>query len=50
MGARDAVYLLEKLGLTVQMNGIGLVKQQSLPAGSQITPGSPVMLSLGITK
>ncbi len=50
MGARDAVYLLEKLGLHVQLSGIGLVKQQSLPAGSKITPGSPVLLSLGISK
>lgn len=48
MGARDAVYLLEKLGLTVTITGVGLVKQQSLAPGSRILPGSPVMLSLGL--
>ncbi len=47
MGARDAVYRLEKLGARVQINGVGLVKQQSIPAGTIIKPGTPVMLSLG---
>jgi cell division protein FtsI (penicillin-binding protein 3) len=47
MGASDAVYRLEKLGLKVQINGVGLVKQQSLPAGSKLSPGSPILLSLG---
>jgi cell division protein FtsI (penicillin-binding protein 3) len=47
MGASDAVYRLEKLGVKVQINGVGLVKQQSLPAGSKFLPGMPVLLSLG---
>ena len=47
MGASDAVYRLEKLGVKVQINGVGLVKQQSLPAGSKILPGTPILLSLG---
>jgi cell division protein FtsI (penicillin-binding protein 3) len=47
MGASDAVYRLEKLGLKVQISGVGLVKQQSLPAGSKLLPGSPILLSLG---
>jgi cell division protein FtsI (penicillin-binding protein 3) len=47
MGASDAVYRLEKLGVRVQLNGVGLVKKQSLPAGSKIVPGMPVLLSLG---
>ncbi len=47
MGASDAVYRLEKLGVRVQLNGVGLVKKQSLPAGSKILPGMPVLLSLG---
>ncbi len=48
MGLSDAVFRLEKLGLSVQFNGVGLVKQQSLPAGSKILPGTPVLLSLGL--
>jgi cell division protein FtsI (penicillin-binding protein 3) len=48
MGLRDAVYILEKRGIKVQFSGVGLVKEQSLPAGSKITPGTPVLLSLGL--
>ena len=47
MGASDAVYRLEKLGVKVQINGVGLVKKQSLPAGSTFLPGSQILLSLG---
>lgn len=47
MGASDAVYRLEKLGVKVQISGVGLVKQQSLAAGSKFLPGMPVLLSLG---
>jgi cell division protein FtsI (penicillin-binding protein 3) len=47
MGASDAVYRLEKLGVQVQISGVGLVKEQSLPAGSKIFPGTPILLSLG---
>lgn len=48
MGARDAVYMLEKTGMKVQLTGVGLVKQQSVPPGSKIEPGTPILLSLGI--
>lgn len=48
MGARDAVYRLEKLGVKVQLKGLGLVKQQSLPAGTEVKPGMPILLSLGL--
>ena len=47
MGASDAVFRLEKLGVKVQINGVGLVNKQSLPAGSKILPGTPILLSLG---
>jgi cell division protein FtsI (penicillin-binding protein 3) len=50
MGVRDAVYMLEKRGIKVQFSGVGLVKQQSLAPGSQIIPGTPVVLSLGFKK
>ena len=48
MGASDAVYCLEKLGAKVQLKGLGLVKQQSVPAGSALKPGMPVILNLGL--
>ncbi len=34
MGLRDALYLLENAGLTVQYNGIGSVRQQSIEPGT----------------
>jgi cell division protein FtsI (penicillin-binding protein 3) len=46
MGARDAVYLLEKMGLRVRMNGFGIVTQQSLPQGHHIVKGETMMLRL----
>ncbi len=36
MGARDAVYILENLGLKVKLDGIGKVYTQSLPPGIKI--------------
>jgi hypothetical protein len=48
MGASDAIFRLEKLGMHVQISGVGLVKQQSLPAGSKIVADTPIMLSMGI--
>lgn len=48
MGPRDAVYLLEKLGLKVQLTGVGLVYQQSIPAGNAIQKGATITLHLGI--
>ncbi len=49
MGLRDAIYLLEQRGIKVQFSGAGLVKQQSLPPGSKVIPGTPVLLSLGLS-
>ncbi|NVO20067.1 MAG: transpeptidase family protein [Bacteroidetes bacterium] len=48
MGARDAIYLLEKLGLHVRMTGIGLVRKQSLAPGSTATEGNTILLELGV--
>ncbi len=48
MGARDALFLLEKLGFKVKLNGCGLVKSQSLPAGAKVSYGSLVQLDLEV--
>jgi len=45
MGAKDAVYLAEKLGLKVQINGYGKLISQSISAGSPIQKGQSVLLS-----
>jgi cell division protein FtsI (penicillin-binding protein 3) len=47
MGLRDALYLLEKQGLNVQVIGKGKVKYQSIPAGQSIRKGLEVTIRLG---
>ena len=46
MGAKDAVYLLEKKGLKVRINGVGRVSRQSVPAGNTIQRGQTVVLTM----
>ena len=46
MGARDAVYQMERRGLKVKVQGRGKVKRQSFPAGKTITDGSECILTL----
>ena len=46
MGAKDAVYLLERRGLKVRLQGRGAVKSQSLSAGRDIVAGSECTLTL----
>jgi cell division protein FtsI (penicillin-binding protein 3) len=45
MGARDAIFLLENLGLMVKIKGAGKVSTQSVPAGSALA-GQRVILQL----
>ena len=47
MGARDAVYALESMGLRVQLTGSGVVRSQSIAAGSQVREGMICRLQLG---
>lgn len=46
MGARDAVYNLEKHGIKVTLNGRGTVKKQSVTPGTKITSGMKIVLDL----
>lgn len=46
MGASDAVFLIEKSGMKVQMNGVGRVRQQSPQAGTWCKKGQTVFLVL----
>lgn len=46
MGAKDAVFLLENLGLKVKIKGIGRVKYQSIPKGRRIRTGMSINLEL----
>ncbi len=46
MGAKDAVYLLEKNGLKVRMKGVGQVKTQSLSPGIPLHRGQTIVITL----
>jgi len=46
MGAKDAVYLLEKAGLRVNIAGVGKVTRQSIPSGNKFSKGQTVSLHL----
>ena len=46
MGAKDAVFLLESLGLKVHLAGMGKVKSQSIPAGNTLHKGRTIQLKL----
>ncbi|HPT02748.1 MAG TPA: penicillin-binding protein [Bacteroidales bacterium] len=48
MGMRDAMFLLEKQGYKVRATGVGLVRRQSLQAGTRARAGSLVELNLDI--
>ncbi|MFC2121103.1 penicillin-binding protein, partial [Bacteroidota bacterium] len=47
MGARDALFLLENIGLNVEIHGRGKVKTQSVLQGTPATPGRKIILNLG---
>ena len=46
MGLKDALFLLESHGLKVRFSGQGSVIRQTIPAGSRITPGTAVSITL----
>jgi cell division protein FtsI (penicillin-binding protein 3) len=46
MNAKDAIYILESLGLQVSVRGAGAVKKQSVEPGSPITRGASIVLDL----
>ncbi|WP_430813036.1 penicillin-binding protein [Carboxylicivirga sp. RSCT41] len=47
MGAKDAVAILENMGLKVVLSGVGRVKQQSMTAGQNYRKGSTIYLKMG---
>lgn len=44
--AKDAVFMMEKAGLSPVIHGKGIVYSQSLPAGTQLVKGSEIILNL----
>ena len=49
MTIKDAMYMLEKMGLRVSFGGCGKVVAQSIKAGTRYKKGNKVILNLGIT-
>ncbi|MCD4747175.1 MAG: transpeptidase family protein [Bacteroidales bacterium] len=49
MGVKDAVFILESLGLHVKIKGKGFVKNQSKTPGTIIKKGSEIILNLSIS-
>lgn len=47
MGLKDAIFLLEKQGLTVAFSGAGEVLKQSIEPGREVAVGSVISLTLG---
>ena len=46
MGLKDALFLLENMGLVVEAKGRGSIKRQSIPVGSRIKKGDKVILEM----
>ena len=46
MNVRDAVFLLEQMGLRVNFMGSGKVRAQSVPPDSKVIRGSAIFLTL----
>jgi cell division protein FtsI (penicillin-binding protein 3) len=47
MGPSEAVFMLEKAGLRVRLQGTGKVKTQSQEPGSKLVRGSYIYVKLG---
>ena len=46
MGVKDAVYILEKMGLNVKIKGRGSIQEQSIQAGTPVDEGDMVILKM----
>jgi cell division protein FtsI (penicillin-binding protein 3) len=50
MGLKDAIYLLENMGLHVEVIGRGSVRKQSIPPGTRAVPGTTIKLEMSFTE
>jgi cell division protein FtsI (penicillin-binding protein 3) len=46
LSSKDALYILENMGLSVQLNGSGIVKEQSVPRGKKVKKNQLIRLKL----
>lgn len=50
MGLKDALYLLENMGLHVEVEGRGSIRSQSIPPGTRVKRGETIKLEMSFTK
>lgn len=50
MGLKDAIFLLENMGLNVEVDGRGSIRKQSLPPGTRAVPGKTIHLEMSFTE
>jgi cell division protein FtsI (penicillin-binding protein 3) len=50
MGLKDAIYLLENLGLRVRVEGCGSIRNQSIPPGTRVQKGETIILEMSFTE
>ena len=48
MGVKDAVFILENLGLSVELQGRGTILKQSVAPGTRISKGDLVVIEMSI--
>ena len=46
MGLKDAVFILENMGMNVKILGRGVIAKQSIAAGTHITKGTEIIIEL----
>ncbi len=49
MGARDAIYILEKLGLKTRISGRGIIIDQSIKPGTRVVKGNEIILKMSLS-
>jgi len=49
MGARDAIYILEKLGLKTRISGRGIIINQSIKPGTRVVKGNEIILKMSLS-
>ena len=49
MGARDAIYLLERLGLKTRIYGRGIIIDQSIKPGTRVIKGNEIILKMSLS-
>ena len=50
MGLKDALYIIENMGMQAEVKGRGSVRSQSIPPGSRISKGEKVILEMSFTE